>query len=577
MILQIKTFPDRFGGLVFYLYGYKYTADKALNSISIGTTTVRPKTDALGRNIGKTIEVNNNTVAEEKLSYVKFGDHATNIPSNIRFATNGVFNESIQYRYDSMGNIVEVFENGRSVCRYEYDALGRITREDNVAFAKTTTWTYDNNGNILAKYEYDITAKPTSELHLLSCTCKLYAYADNSDRLMSYNGEAFVYDLIGNPTTYRGKSAAWSYGRELTTFDGNTFSYDARGRRTAKNNITFIYDSNGNLVKQSNGLEFFYDHSGVFAVKYNNSTYFYRKNAQNDIIAILDNNGNTVVKYKYDAWGNCVVDSSTTNTELANLNPFRYRSYYYDTETDFYFLKTRYYDPELGRFMTIDDISYLDPDSINGLNLYAYCLNNPLKYIDHFGCSVTLTILAIIGISALIGATSGAIISGVTYAMATETFVAREFWASVAGGAVSGLIMGAFSGILIVTGGTASAVIGLSAGVGALSSVAGSVVEGAINGNLQADPQKYFFEEILPSAIWGSAFGALGGVMSGAIKPASIVAKELGRTLEKQLIKILQYQVIKKIVPSLFENLLSDFTSWYTEFVVDNTFQRVFE
>ena len=65
--------------------------------------------------------------------------------------------------------------------------------------------------------------------------------------------------------------------------------------------------------------------------------------------------------------------------------------------------------------------------------------------------------------------------------------------------------------------------------------------------------------------------------MSSALKPASIVAKELGRTLEKQLIKILHYQVIKKIVPSLFENLLSDFTSWYTEFVVDNTFQRVFE
>ena len=65
--------------------------------------------------------------------------------------------------------------------------------------------------------------------------------------------------------------------------------------------------------------------------------------------------------------------------------------------------------------------------------------------------------------------------------------------------------------------------------------------------------------------------------MIGAIKPASLVAKELGRTLEKQLIKILQYQVIKKIVPSLFENLLSDFTSWYTEFVVKNTFQKVFE
>jgi hypothetical protein len=60
---------------------------------------------------------------------------------------------------------------------------------------------------------------------------------------MSYNGEAFEYDVIDNPTTYRGKTATWACGRQLTSFDGNTFSYDARGRRTAKNDITFIYDS----------------------------------------------------------------------------------------------------------------------------------------------------------------------------------------------------------------------------------------------------------------------------------------------------------------------------------------------
>ena len=141
----------------------------------------------------------------------------------------------------------------------------------------------------------------------------------------------------------------------------------------------------GNLIKQSNGLEFLYDHTGVFAVKYNNATYFYRKNAQQDIIALLDNTGATVVKYKYDAWGKCVVDASTTNTELANFNPFRYRSYYFDTETNLYFLKTRYYDPEVGRFMTIDDISYIDPESINGLNLYAYCGNKPVMGHDPNG------------------------------------------------------------------------------------------------------------------------------------------------------------------------------------------------
>ena len=371
-----------------YEYGYKPTADKALDSISVDGKTVRPNTDALGRNTGKTIEIDDIKIAEEKISYVKFGDHATSLPSNVRFATNGVFNESIQYKYDSMGNIIEVFENGRSACKYEYDALGRLTREDNVAFGKTTTWGYDNNGNIIARYEYAITAKPTSELHLLNGTCKLYTYADNSDQLMSYDGEAFVYDQIGNPTTYRGKTATWEYGRQLTAYDGNTFTYDAHGRRTGKNNITFTYDSNGNLIKQSNGLEFLYDHTGVFAVKHNNATYFYRKDAQANIVALLDNTGAVVVKYKYDAWGKCqttVVDS--TATEIATLNPFRYRSYYFDTETNLYFLKTRYYDPEIGRFMTIDDISYLDPESINGLNLYAYCGNDPINKYDPTGHS----------------------------------------------------------------------------------------------------------------------------------------------------------------------------------------------
>ena len=93
-----------------------------------------------------------------------------------------------------------------------------------------------------------------------------------------------------------------------------------------------------------------------------------------------------MVKYTYDAWGNHaeeVLDS--TRATLAALNPFRYRGYYYDTETKLYFLKTRYYDPEIGRFMTIDGIGYLDPETINGLNLYAYCGNNPIANIDPNG------------------------------------------------------------------------------------------------------------------------------------------------------------------------------------------------
>ena len=388
-----------------YEFNYKSTANEALDSITVNDdTTIKPEIDMLGRNVGKTVEFGDTKISE-RISYVKFGDHATNLPSSIRFGCQGVFDSNLQYKYDAMGNIVEISENDMTISRYEYDVLGRLTREDNTVFGKTTIWAYDNNGNILVKKEYDVTAKPTEELRLLTPTaCKLYAYKNNSDQLTSYDGEQFSYDSIGNPTLYRGNAAEWKNGRQLSKYmypdssNNNVlrtimFSYDARGRRISKGSITFTYDSDGNLIKQSNGLEFLYDHTGVFAVKYNNATYYYRKDAQGNVIALLDNTGAIVVKYAYDAWGNCKawdtnndeLTADTHATHIGYLNPFRYRGYYYDVETGLYFLLTRYYDPEAGRFITIDDISYLDPSSINGLNLYAYCGNNPVMGYDPNG------------------------------------------------------------------------------------------------------------------------------------------------------------------------------------------------
>mgnify|MGYP003310893357 FL=1 len=140
------------------------------------------------------------------------------------------------------------------------------------------------------------------------------------------------------------------------------------------------------MVKQSNGLEFFYDHAGVAGFKYGGATYVYRKDAQGNIIAIINQAGNVVVEYTYDAWGNHTFDD-ISGVGLGNLNPFRYRSYYYDIGTKLYFLKTRYYDPEIGRFMTIDGIQFLTSKVSNGLNLYSYCYNNPVYYIDKTGTS----------------------------------------------------------------------------------------------------------------------------------------------------------------------------------------------
>ena len=216
------------------------------------------------------------------------------------------------------------------------------------------------------------------------------AYVYEGDRLVSYGGADFVYDVMGNPTTYRGKAAKWEKGRNLVSYGGHTFAYDGQGRRIAKDGISFAYDSNGNLIKQSNGLEYIYDHSGVFGVTYGGETYVYRKDAQGNVIALMNASGAVVARYLYDAWGTSVVVNNdgaeiADANHIGNLNPFRYRGYYYDVETKLYYLKTRYYDPEVGRFMTIDGIEYLDPETINGLNLYAYSGNNPVMAVDPNG------------------------------------------------------------------------------------------------------------------------------------------------------------------------------------------------
>ncbi len=372
-----------------YEYSYSEDSTRKLEKISVAGLTISPQYDILKRNKGKEIFVGSNKLSEEVVTYRKVGDHTTNMPASVYFggkkAGRYTLNEHLKYAYDGMGNITKITENGELVARYAYDKVNRLVREDNKAFGKTWLFTYDNNGNIVSKRETEFTLKGNVEEN----TFTMSAYEYERDQLLSHNGETFVYDEIGNPTTYRGKTTTW-LGRMLTSYNGHTFTYDAIGRRLTKDGISFTYDSDGKVIKQSNGLEFIYDHTGVVGFTYGNNTYIYRKDVQGNIVGILDNTGKVVVKYTYDAWGNHAVadgngNTITDETNIGHINPFRYRGYYYDTETELYFLKTRYYDPEIGRFMTIDSISYLNPDAINGLNLYAYCGNNPVMGVDPNG------------------------------------------------------------------------------------------------------------------------------------------------------------------------------------------------
>lgn len=155
-----------------------------------------------------------------------------------------------------------------------------------------------------------------------------------------------------------------------------------------------------------------------------------------------------MVEYKYDSWGNhAVLDANgadiTDVNHIGVLNPFRYRGYFYDVETGLYYLQTRYYDPEIGRFITIDGIEYLDPETINGLNLYAYCGNNPVMHTDPTGTFFTFLIglLISIAIGAAVGAVSYTVSEVVSYAATGEwTWSWGMFLGSMIGGAVGGAL-----------------------------------------------------------------------------------------------------------------------------------------
>ena len=245
-------------------------------------------------------------------------------------------------------------------------------------------------------------------------------------------------------------------------------------------------------------------------MKCNDVNYLYRKNAQGDIAHILDNTGMVVAKYVYDAWGNHVIVDGNGN-DLASgvgvLNPFRYRGYYYDTETNLYYLQTRYYDPEAGRFLSQDDVSYLAPDNINGLNLYAYCANNPVMNVDPTGCDWdwlgwVFTGLILVGLTAatvftfgvaapitgiaatmVVGATVGAY-TGFGFSIATQLITTGSVspW-SVFVDTASGALFGALSGGMGANPALSTRIL---VGVGKIAlNVATTISHGLIDGKSQ--------------------------------------------------------------------------------------------
>ncbi len=122
----------------------------------------------------------------------------------------------------------------------------------------------------------------------------------------------------------------------------------------------------------------------MYSLRVNGTYYYYVTNLQGDVISIVDAEGNTVASYEYDPYGNILSEENIPANSIAAINPMRYRGYYYDTETEFYYLQSRYYDPEICRFLNADSLASTG-QGILGNNMFAYCNNNPIMCTDHSG------------------------------------------------------------------------------------------------------------------------------------------------------------------------------------------------
>lgn len=345
------------------------------------------------------------------------------------------------YEYDANGNITEeyaVATDGTRTLRYRYtyDEAQQMTRVDDNVLGKTHIYKYDRGGNRVSEeiYAYTLgtvsgTPQTINSTYGFSTDTLLQNLRGWNDLLLTYNGKEFVYDDAGNPISYNNGEYEYEWaGKQLTKFvapdDSYTeFSYDANGIRTQKRQYKSdgtmeyyvdYYWQDGLLTQQMlhyylevtvQGVttreeilissKFVYDESNqpVGCVANGEAAYAFVRNLQGDIIAVVDQDGETLVEYSYDPWGKV---TSTRNGEnltqlessvIAVMCPFAYRGYNYDFSTGLYYLQSRYYNPEWGRFLNCDDTNILlaTKGETLGANLFAYCNNNPVNRVDYEG------------------------------------------------------------------------------------------------------------------------------------------------------------------------------------------------
>ena len=376
-------------------FGYDDENRPTSLTYSVGAATIGQSTttiDKLNRTTFSAVKLGSKTFTSEY--HFAAGGYGTGSVTNL-VASITQPGCNCGYGYDDNGNIASATLNGKWT-GYSYDALGQLVQvndhSDTRSGADGTTWkyTYDLGGNILKKerFVYNDTTNPLETV--------TYEYGDANwrDKLTAVNGSTIRYDAIGNPLSDETWTYTWQNGRQLQKMQKSgvtaEFVYNADGLRVQKtvNGVATKYTLHGkNVVHMTSGtdeLHFFYDAQNRPAVVvYNGTAYAYVKSLQGDIVAILDENGNAVVSYGYDAWGAPLWCTGELAETLGKVQPFRYRGYVFDEETGLYYLRTRYYNPQWGRFVNAD--SLIVSENAISQNFFRYCKNSPISRKDTNG------------------------------------------------------------------------------------------------------------------------------------------------------------------------------------------------
>ena len=414
----------------------------------------------------------------------------------------------------------------------------------------------------------------------------LYIIKHNNYRLDTYkvinNNVETVYNITYDInrglciTSFMGNNYSYE-GRKLVSYNNYNYQYNANGRRIRKYNnsnvnINYYYDIDNKLILEDRGtykIRYLYDSNNIIYgfVKEDTSTnmlyktYYYLRNELGIIYGIMNEDGLLIGTYRYNAYGKILeikvrywtdINDTFINecNEILNLNPIRYKSYYYDTESNMYYLNNRYYNPLICRFITPDEYEYIDINNSLSYNIYAYCNNNPVMYSDGDG---HLAILSALLIGAGIGSLFGGLTAGLTGAINGDTGL------QLLGDIFGGALVGGALGLATCAGGLAGlgafsgwSLVGAIGGTTALSLGAG-VAQSAINQYSHTGEIK-LGDAFIDGGI--TAFQSLVSFGLGAAMSSSGMWKSLGQKSYSNSIKLFADVSTNKVTAFLNGNLL---------------------